>query len=569
MSENKSTKLDPQQDYDSFCILSIAEGDSLHSLPSYDDWIEIREHMSSKDNMLAFVNNPGLGPTLVGTAAKVMGNPMLRRMVNDGVDSISRRGTAAAQKVAQDLASGTPFAKVKLDFGDTGGDSGDKAGGSGSPANPFNPGRQNFNPKPVQVRLDTGLKPKTYGEYYPVSSDNQSILDLTMVQFTVPTSTVSVLKSYFDTVITFNFQNDAQMRVSFNVDAINKFSANNLRDWMNRYASAYSLYVFFTSVIGYCNEPLQQNEGMRALRAMMTPTLLDDLSQLENMLDGTPAPPKFRELLHFIYGAPFKTSANPGSSVRMIMPCVLLAGTTPFGSPGLTSFAPSVLQNAITELFNMRETTALIARVCPTWLPGRGNTSGGMAVCEYSHNWHTLFENLPFADYKNGTDHRGPIALTENADVLYSATGDILDGAITALATMYNTAGGSFNNNWTPGTMFPLQCGPVAFNFSNRVSYVNNTIESFFSIAPNLTNSKNYSRCETYTVASAVHGIIWPGREKINNVNIASSRQTAYELFSLIFDLGDIPNNRSGGNKYNSRRRGKKSKSKDDMNKED
>lgn len=568
MVDNKSSKLDLKQDYESFCIMSIAEGDSILSLPSLEDWIEIREHLSSEDNVLAFVNNPNLGPALIGTAAKIMNNPTMRRMLNEGVDSLSSAGAAAASKVAQDLASGIPFVKVKSDFGDTGGDSGNKAGGSGSAANPFNPGRQNFNPKPVQVRLDTGLKPKTYGEYYPVSSEHQNVLDLTMVQFTVPTSTLSVLKGYFDTVITFNFQNDAQMRVSFNVDAINKFSSDNLRNWMNRYAAAYSIYVFFTSVIAYCNEPLQQNEGIRALRSFMTPTLLDDLSQLENMLDGTPAPPKFRELLHFIYGAPFKTSANPGSSVRMIAPCVLLPGTTPAGVPALTSFSPSVIQDAITELFNMRETTALIARVCPTWLPGRGNTSAGMAVCEYSHNWHTLFENLPFADYKSGADYRGPAASTDDADVMYGATGDILDGAITALATMYNHDGGSFINNWTPGTMFPLQCGPVASNLSNRVSFVNNTNESFFSITPNLPVAKNYLRCETYTVASATHSLVWPGREKINNVNIASSRQTAYELFSLIFDLGDIPNNRAGGKKYNSRRRGKNSKSKDEITEE-
>lgn len=567
MSENKSTNLDLTEDYNEFCKMSIAEGDSVASLPSLKEWEEIREHMSSEDNMLKFVN-PNAGAALSTVASNIMSNPQLRRMVNEGVDSISKRGAATAAKIASDLASGTPFVKVKRDFGDTGGSSGNSAGGSGTAGKPFSPYRQNYNPKPVQVRLNTGIVPKTFGQYYPVSSEYQKILDISAVQFLVPIAAASQLKTYFDTVIAFNFQNNAQMRVSFNVNALNNFTATKLRNWMNAYSDAYAKYAFFTTIIGYCNEPLQQNEGIRALRSMITPQLLDDLSQLENMLDGTPAPPKFRELIHFVFGAPFKTSANPGASIRMISPTVLISGETPAGNTALVSFPVTVIQDAISALFAARETTALIARVCPTWIPGRGQTSGGMDVCEYSHNWHTIFENLPYSQYKNGIDYRGPAVSSTDNDVVYGATGDNLDGAVTAIASMYYPITGTFAGNWAPGITVPLMMGPINSNLSNRFSFIVDGTDRYFQLDSNLTYDHIYSRCETYTIAGTTHPLIWPGREKINNVNVTSSRETGYELFSMIFDLNDVPSNKGEKERFPKRRRGKKGKNADNATEE-
>lgn len=284
----KSNSYDPIVDYADFVRDEISLGVSSWNIPDFDQFLEIRKQLSDKDRPLGFVSPKDLG----GLAGAALSNPSIRRMVDAGVDAVSKEGIKIAENIAQRLSDGEPFVKVKRDFGDTGGNSGGGPGGDGSPGNPFNPNRMNYNPKPVQVRLDSGLRSKGYGAYYPESTAEINVLELTQVEFRVPENAGSELKTYFDTVITFNFQNDAQMRVNFNVDAINKFSEANLKAWMNRYAKAYGKYVWHTSIINYCNEPLQQNAGMRALRSMMTPQLLDDLSQLANMLDGTPAPPK-------------------------------------------------------------------------------------------------------------------------------------------------------------------------------------------------------------------------------------------------------------------------------------
>jgi hypothetical protein len=564
---SKSGSLDLEIDYRDFCLEEVAAGVSIVSIPTFDQFKEIRSEMSS-DKDLKFVSPNKLG-NLAGAAGAAFQNPSIRRMMDAGVDAVSREGVRIAEGIAGRLASGEAFVKVKRDFGDTGGNSGRGAGGDGSAGNPFNPNRMNYNPKPVQVRLSTPIRPKTYGEYYPESKPEMNVMDLTQVTLQVPEGAASELKSYFDTVITFNFQNDAQMRVNFNVDAINKFSATNLRDWMNKYANAYSKYVWYTSIINYCNEPLQQNAGMRALRAMMTPTLLDDLSQLANMLDGTPCPPKFRELIHFVYGAPFKVSNNPGSQIRMISPSVLIHSSGEQGS-ALDQLPADDIQGVITNLFNMRETTALIARVCPSWIPGRGNTPAGAAVCEYSPNWSTLWENLPYHVYAGGTQHFGPSVSTENQDATYGSSADTLDGAVTALWNAYDTtASGSYLERFRPGTIIPIASGtsgstPGITTYSNRIQYkldITSGTPGFYLTAVG-SNQMNYMRLETYTVTGngISHPVVWPGRELINNMNIASSRQTAYELYSWMFDMGGTSNPSFSRDSGSKRRRGGKTK---------
>jgi len=570
---SKSSSLDPIVDYADYVRDEISLGVPTWSILDFGQFTDIRDALSLKeDGTLKFVSPKKLG-SLAGAAYS---NPAIRAMVDSGVNAVSEEGVRIARNIAQRLSSGEPFVKVKRDFGDTGGNSGSGAGGSGAPGDPFNPNRMNYNPKPVQVRLDTGLRSKGYGDYYPVSKPIMNVLDLTQVEFRVPTSASSELKAYFDTVITFNFQNDAQMRVSFNVDAINKFSEESLRKWMDRYAKAYGKYVWYTSIINYCNEPLQQNAGMRALRNMMTPQLLDDLAKLANMLDGTPAPPKYRELIHFIYGAPFKVSNNPGSQIRMISPSVIQTVNTPAGYR-LAALPANDLQGAISDLFESRETTALIARVCPQWIPGRGNTPAGATVCEYSPNWSTLWENLPFDVFAGGTEHFGPQITSETEDVAYGSSADVLDGAVTALWNGYDPSiiAGNVLDRFKPGTMVPISSAfPNAAtgetSYSNRIQFKYDSGDGsmgFFLVSVG-SNQFNYMRCETYTVTGngVVHPIIWPGRELINNINVASSRQTCYELYSQMFDMGGSSNKSfSRSDKRGSRRRGKPKMDSSDM----
>jgi len=569
-NSSKSPKLDPNVDYNDFVRSEISQGVATWDIPNFDQFQEIRRQMSNKDFDLKFVTPNKLG----GLAGVAMANPSIRRMMDAGVNAVSKEGVRIAEGIAQKLSDGEPFVKVKRTFGDTGGNSRDDAGGSGSPGDPFNPNRMNYNPKPVQVRLDTGIRSKGYGDYYPDSKPIMNVLDITQVEFRVPESASSELKSYFDNVITFNFQNDAQMRVSFSVNAIDKFSSDNLRQWMDRYAKAYGKYVWYTSIINYCNEPLQQNAGMRALRTMMTPSLLDDLAQLANMLDGTPAPPKFRELIHFIYGAPFKVSNNPGSQIRMISPTVLQA--VPVGEEvRLAGLGTEDIQMAINNMYDMRETTALIARVCPNWMPGKGNTPAGAAVCEYSPNWSTLWENLPYDVYANNTDHYGPVVDFESQDVCYGSSADTLDGAITALWNGYDNSitSGPFLDRYRPGTMVPLASsspgGPAgSVSFSNRIQYKFDIVtdKQYFFLASVGSNQYNYMRLETYTVTGngVVHPVIWPGRELINNINIASARQTCYELYSNMFDMGASTNKSFSRDDKKGRRRGRSKKGSSD-----
>jgi len=561
---SKSKKIDLVQDYDHFILDELSSGMSVNEIVTFEEFKVMREHFSNPENLLNYVT-PNAGGAVASVAGAILSNPRVQRAMEQGVDAVSRGGAEAAARIARRLADGTPFVKVKRAFGDTGGSGGSGgatgAGGSGSPGNPFALNRMNYNPKPVQVRLDTGIKSRGFGDYYPESKPEMHILELTSVQMKVPNSVGSKLATFFNTVITFNFQNEAQERINFNLDAVTKFTADELRNWINRYVYAYSVFASLTAIKNYCDEPLQMNEGMRRLRSFFTPTVMDELAQLGNMLDGTPAPPKLREFVHFVYGAPFEVGNNPGAQVRMIIPYTLAQTSTsePF-SPFLNALPSGLVTGCITDLFDSRATTALIAKVCPGWLPGKGNTPSGAAVPENSPNWHTLWENLPYNINVIGTVYSvGPKVSGENDDCVYGSTADILDGAITGLWTGYDTTSTAVGiEKFRPGFMIPVSSQFVdaaGSSYSNRISFTYDVVlgGSGFLLSATGTNQQSYMRSETYTITNngLEHKIIWPGRERINNINIASSRESAYEMFNKFLDLSST----SPKKKFNSKRR--------------
>lgn len=560
MSDTSKTdkSYDLIEDYRDFCNDEMSSGVSPGFLPSLEDFEATRKAMSNPDS-LGLVSPNRIG----GLVGSLSANPSIRRMLDVGVAAVSEEGQRQAAKVAERLSSGEAFVKVKRAFSDGGGSGTTGAGGDGSSSNPFNANRMNYNPKPVEVRLDTGLKSRGYGDYYPASKPGLNVLEITQCAIVVPGSIASKLKTYFDTVTAFNFQNEAQMNVSFNVNAINNFTSEKLRQYMNAYANAYSKYVAYTSIISYCNDPLQTNEGIRALRAFITPQLMDDLAQLQNMLEGTPAPPKFREWIHFLYGGFFKVSGNPGSAIRFLSPTVLQTGTGT-GSP-LTGFPAADVQIAINQMFAVRETTALMARIQPSWIPGHGGLDGGSAVPMHSPNYNAIWENLPYAMEFSGSPVYGPAVAGEDNDVLYGSSADILDGAATAIWNGFDTnaTGATLQDQFRPGTILP-QMSTAGANKSNRISYhyVNSTVGSIFMCSNNMPNAYEYSRNETWTVTAnqSNHGLIWPGRELINNINIGSTRQTNYEFYAKLFAINPSTKKdtgyKGGGHKRGGRRRG-------------
>lgn len=251
----------------------------------------------------------------------------------------------------------------------------------------------------------------------------------------------------------------------------------------------------------------------------------------------------------------------------MISPSVLQ--TTTIGTEvRLGALPTNDIQSSITDLFGMRETTALIARVCPNWIPGKGQTPAGMAVCEYSPNWSTLWENLPFDCIADSVEHYGPTVAGEDSDACYGSSADVLDGAITALWNGYDSTVVSTQplEKFRPGTILPTSSSAPATaglsSSSNRIQYKLNATDKTqgFYLSSVGSNQYNWMRLETHTVTGngVVHSVIWPGRELINNINIASARQTCYELYSKMFDMGGTSNKSfDRSDKRRSRRRGK------------
>jgi len=551
-----------QDHYQYFCSQCISNGDSPIDIPSLENYQTFLND-AKEDPTLKAYRSGGDRESILGG---LMSNPAIRRAVGRTAAEVSKRGKEEAGRMFEKLktdAKQKAYTKVEELFGDTGGNSGTGPGGSGTPGDPYLMNRMNLNPKPVQVRLSTPIKNPAYGDYYPESRSGLAVMEIIQLKTVVPNSVVTRIKAFFDKVVAFNFQNKAQSEVSFNVDAITKFSADNLRNWFTRYIDAYAKYVFYTSLLSYSNQPLQTNEGMRKLRSFMTPALFDDLSQLENALMGTPCPPELREIIHFIYGAPFKTSSLPGSNIRMICPTTLQLNIDTNDVPYATGFPTNDIRNSIDNLFEMRTTTALVARVFPSWIPGTAGVAAGAGVPEYSPNWHTFYENAPYNSHAPSQSEKwGPQVNGQQEDVFYSSSADILDGAVVAMFSGYDLSQSEANplDNYAPGMTLPAasaittSAGVVK---SNRLSFVLTSGETAGSwrLSPSLANSQEYARGETQTVTSQgnVRSIVWPGREIINNVNIYSSRQSLYSLFQLIYQAYPGSGRRESNNRSSSR----------------
>lgn len=537
-------------DYDSYVEAFTASGYDKKYLLSYDDFVasNYRTNVDGPHPHGLTFNMP-IAPGSVIGSAKDFSNAW-----NAGQDAWSKAkdgdylGAVSALEDAG--ASAGSAVKVLREKGDNGGPpkTGTKSryGGKGSDNNPvtaYERGGASYsltsNHQPVEIRLSTGIKPNAFGQFYNECSSYYVPLHLTQTRLSFSNiNTSSRLYKYFDQVVSHIWGIDAQLMVQFNIQSSTNFSTTILIDYYEKIALAMQLYYFYTSVLTYCKDRNHHNEGMKALRDMISSDDVDLLSRLGETLGMTPIPPRLNELCLYLMQT-YQSSSQPNASLLKLMPTNFALSADVNGK--MLALDPTNSLHGLNVAYNnlqdptFRSTCTLIAQICPGWLP-RGNFKVPGAAL-HDLNFINLWANLPSRSTgTGGASCKTPFASTDDESICYATAGDDLDGMIFGLATIYNTTTSKFST----GIMHDLITSTyLTSKLSNRFSFMYSGSSNGF-YASNQTSYGPYTRGEAYNIVSAGIATTPFGMEYTLGANINSVTETAFASLRWIVDLNSI-----------------------------
>lgn len=436
---------------------------------------------------------------------------------------------------------GDKFIDVSPKPGDSGqGRRGGLANGFGdvSGGTPFDVRRLNLNAKPIEVSLNTGIVPNTYGAYFMDADITHAPLHISSLRISLNTLTPSSsLTNFYNVVLTFLIQTQAQGSVSFNINADTNLSTTNITNYLDALMNALQTYYFYTSVLTYSSNPHNHNSGMLALRAMLSVDDLDQLYQLKRILEGLPLPPNMNNLLFYLMQT-YKESSLPGAALLKILP--ISFNTTVDVNNRFDSLATGQVRAVLNNLVSnqSRLTGSILARVCPGWIATELLAPSEVPL--HDLQFLTIWANLPgFNTTSGGIIARSPFAPSYDTSVVYNSFADTLDGAVFGLFTIYDTA----NAVWAPSLVdiVNLRSGYSSTRGTNRISYCigpDGITRGFYPIVTNPDLA--HSRSETYVTLTGVSGYQKFGSQAALNVNMNSVKETALVLLEWMLSIDTI-----------------------------
>lgn len=391
--------------------------------------------------------------------------------------------------------------------------------------------RISFNPSPVRMDIDTGIKPDTYVSDWNSGAATWSPLHLTCALMQIPDSGDKV-SSFFDKIITFILANSIQGSVPFLADPTGTIlTKSNLRTCLNLVMEALQIYYFYNSILTYTESPANRNDGMFYLRSKITQTDLNNLLSLKRILQGTPIPPNLNDICFWLNQTFSQSEDTPNSALIKVSPVGVTSDTIIPDSSRL-----SVLITDLSSATN-RSTFTLISRACPTWM-----YSEIPDVCEvpvYDPNFKTMWSNLPSMTYNMSTYYYRPSVTSNDGVIQYTTCTNNLDGGVFALTGAYN----SVDSKWYPSLMTPLPTTKTSDGYiSNRWSYYSSSLINPYQASggPGLA----ISRGETVTLNSNITGIAFStlphGNQLCEGVSVNTITQSAYQMLEWMLSLNTI-----------------------------
>lgn len=424
-------------------------------------------------------------------------------------------------------------------------------GNSSDPSSPAYRGgisRLNYDPSPIRVNLNTGIKANTYSSIYQDKEWSfKSPLHLSLNKFQIPVSATnknSKIGDYFDNIITIIFNNLLQQAVSFNIDAAGTILTKaNLRYYFNTIADALQIYFFYNSVLTYTENSQNRNSGMIYLRSLISAEDLNNLINVKRLLMGTPIPPNLLNYLFYLNQS-YATSDIPGLSIIKICPLTWSATTNGPDSSNISAAVTSFNDTTFKQI------AGLMARGIPSWLNTTIPDVCDTPICD--DNFTTIWANLPHTATASGVSYNYPQVTSTSGLVYYNSFTNNLDGAAYSLMTMWNTAS-TGNEYWTPALITPISTlGYSSSSYSsNRLSYYG-TSQPFMHAWEHIQITA--ARPETYRgnryVTSYMFSSLPTDAQTCEQVTANSVTETLYKTIEwlLSFDtIGRIKDKREYG----------------------
>lgn len=386
-----------------------------------------------------------------------------------------------------------------------------------------------YDAKPIELRLNTGIKPKTYTSIYEDAVDLfSSPLHMTLVRFAIPSNPMDqTIDIYFNKVISFIFTNALQQASPFSVDTTNVFTVAKLRVALNSIIDALCTYFFFNSVVTYTQNSQNRNEGMLGMRESLTATDLNNMLNLKRILMGCPIPPNFISFFFYL-NQTFQLRDVPGSPLHKICP-VLWKDDVNTPDPTQLVVVADNLQSA-----DNKAIFSQLSRIVPNWLGQKIPDIAWAPI--YDPNFNTIWANLPGYYYNGTTYYRTPDTSSTSPNFKYVSFTNDLDGAAYCLTSSYNTT----NTKWEPTFCTVHTKLYNTNNKTNRVywSYGGTWSDACTSLVHTLQRSETY-QINTNFVGTKV-SVHLPGSQICQQVNYNTISETTLRLLDYLMSMETI-----------------------------
>lgn len=389
---------------------------------------------------------------------------------------------------------------IKIILGDKkGGSSGSSGGGSSSSPIPGFESNSNdnyltgvYNTNPLSMSLDTNINARVYSDAfnYPLNAA-ATFCHITGYKLTFATTTY--INDYWDKVLMPYLQNKAQLAVNFKVD-LSLFTFANFLSYFITICDALSTYYFYTSIISYCSVPTNPDRGMHALRAMISATDIDYLSQLNLQLRSVPIPPNLNKLCFWLYQT-YTDGPNSQGLVKF-MPIGFNGNVSGYNVTGFGN--NSQLLKEMVQSFGLINQTGLVpmlTKVLPNWVNDKIYDPSPVPL--YSPDFLTVWANSCYTGFGGGTQITGPEVADANAKLkTYCSFSPNPDGLTVGLQSVKVASSTEFINGLFKPVSTVSAWGNTNY-FCNRFSYVNTSTNDYTWQMSNQSIEAAFGRLDT------------------------------------------------------------------------
>lgn len=514
-------------EYSKLCQAFEVEPLTFEEIYENVDGHKVVEHAKEIESRAEELGIPG--KALIGGFNKLWKDPAVQR----GFQDAGRAAFQQGKNILRTMAWGTGYNGV-IDFvadkveehysgggnnggGNQGGNNSGNGKGSSMGKSPnSNLNNLQFKDNPMELKLDTGILSRVWTESIATGTSEFAPMHMTSIDMSLQRLLSNgEVSNYFSKAFYTKLLNFAQSKVNFSVASLDAFSEINLRKYFDAIIDGLNCYYFFVSIMGYFENPQNNNYAMIDLRNKISPDMMNQLVILRRLLTTSPVPPKLMNLLFYLNGN-FKANHLDGSA--------------------LIKFETARLEVAYIEgitdtLKSVEKTSSLMGRIFPEWMYEDLPSYPGVGFHDW--NFNTIWTNAPYSVLANGAQQQGPFVIfQDDGSITYQTFSSELDGVSMALTSIHN------GTEFIPGFIQPYRTG-VINEATNRVSWdhrgwVNSAIDSNLAAA----RMDTYPACEISTqtlLDPEIKGICEP----VRSVNLSTIRQAHFDFidFMASFDV--------------------------------